>query len=398
MCVLLRGLVRRFVMSTALADQFNQVLRPYFADITAAQIKEEAALTAFLERYAHDAKLVALLRAAHHDFDALIAHIEQLQQEGATGAEASYKTLAQAIHCYLVRFFGAYLARPLAATMLDTWDSSAILKLYGQRQQILAGYQDLGCFADERGHAFELEQLTRLLIQLLAAQLHTAYQLPGERVLDLNCDLVSLLDILNGGSLKHLKFLASTPSYVTELAQNQWLGRALKLAFEHKAVPRPIEANIVKSILAQVSYQKIFFDAQGRQYVGKVPAGVSPQDFFTTVTLPDLITNQKADVVKLNLTEANLKLLGSAQMGKLYRHGTALAVTTGPELTLTAAPAYARLDTIMGDCALIVALLKLYAEALKASSKHLALHLNWQYEPAWPCQPQLIITTGAEGV
>ena len=68
-------------MSTALEDQFNAVLRPYFSQVTGAQIKDEPALTALLERLAHDEGLVALLRAAHCDFNALMTALEALPQE-----------------------------------------------------------------------------------------------------------------------------------------------------------------------------------------------------------------------------------------------------------------------------------------------------------------------------
>ena len=140
-------------MSTALEDQFNAVLRPYFSQVTGAQIKDEPALTALLERLAHDEGLVALLRAAHCDFNALMTALEALPQEedevsALPQEEDEVSSLAQAVHCYLVRFFGAYLARPLAGALLRSWDSTALLSLYAQRKQIFSGYEALG-FSDD---------------------------------------------------------------------------------------------------------------------------------------------------------------------------------------------------------------------------------------------------------
>lgn len=371
-------------MSTALEDQFNAVLRPYFSQVTGAQIKDEPALTTLLERLAHDEGLVALLRAAHCDFNALMTALKALPQED----EAS--SLAQAVHCYLVRFFGAYLARPLASSLLRSWDSTALLSLYAQRKQIFSGYEALG-FSDDSAAGFMLEPLTRLLIQLFAAKLHTAYYLPGTRVLDLNPNLVTVLDLFHGGSIKQVKFLAPNPKAVVEIAQNPLIGQAIKAAVASKAIARPIEAAVVKGILANVSYRKVYFNAQGQQFVGRAPAGVSVHDYFTTFTLNDLVTAQKVDLVKGNLSEDNLKLFAASDMGKLYRHGTTLALTLGGELPLNGSPAYSELDTSFGDCKLILAALKIFSSALESSSKKLQLQLSWQCEPTWPCQTQLII-------
>ena len=371
-------------MSTALEDQFNAVLRPYFSQVTGAQIKDEPALTALLERLAHDEGLVALLRAAHCDFNALMTALKALPQED----EAS--SLAQAVHCYLVRFFGAYLARHLASSLLRSWDSTALLSLYAQRKQIFSGYEALG-FSDDSAAGFMLEPLTRLLIQLFAAKLHTAYYLPGTRVLDLNPNLVTVLDLFHGGSIKQVKFLAPNPKAVVEIAQNPLIGQAIKAAVASKAVARPIEAAVVKGILANVSYRKVYFNAQGQQFVGRAPAGVSVHDYFTTFTLNDLVTAQKVDLVKGNLSEDNLKLFAASDMGKLYRHGTTLALTLGGDLPLNGSLAYSELDTIFGDCKLILAALKIFSSALESSSKKLQLQLSWQCEPTWPCQTQLII-------
>lgn len=372
-------------MSTALEDQFNAVLRPYFSQVTGAQIKDEPALTALLERLAHDEGLVALLRAAHCDFNALMTALEALPQE-----EDEVSSLAQAVHCYLVRFFGAYLARPLASALLRSWDSTALLSLYAQRKQIFSGYEALG-FNDDSSLGFMLESLTRLLIQLFAAKVHTAYYLPCTRALDLNPNLVTVLDLFNGGSIKQVKFLATNPKAVVEIAQNPLIGQAIKAAVASKAVARPIEAAVIKGILANVSYRKVYFNAQGQQFIGRAPAGVSSNDYFTTFTLNDLVTAQKVDLVKGNLSEDNLKLLASSDMAKLYRHGTALALTLGGELPLNGSPAYSELDTIFGDCKLILAALKIFSSALESSSKKLQLQLSWQFEPTWPCLTQLII-------
>lgn len=372
-------------MSTALEDQFNAVLRPYFSQVTGAQIKDEPALTALLERLAHDEGLVALLRAAHCDFNALMTALEALPQE-----EDEVSSLAQAVHCYLVRFFGAYLARPLASALLRSWDSSALLSLYAQRKQIFSGYEALG-FSDDSSLGFMLESLTRLLIQLFAAKVHTAYYLPCTRALDLNPNLVTVLDLFNGGSIKQVKFLATNPKAVVEIAQNPLIGQAIKAAVASKAVARPIEAAVIKGILANVSYRKVYFNAQGQQFIGRAPAGISSSDYFTTFTLNDLVTAQKVDLVKGNLSEDNLKLLASSDMAKLYRHGTALALTLGGELPLNGSPAYSALDTIFGDCKLILAALKIFSSALESSSKKLQLQLSWQFEPTWPCLTQLII-------
>ena len=372
-------------MSTALEDQFNAVLRPYFSQVTGAQIKDEPALTALLERLAHDEGLVALLRAAHCDFNALMTALEALPQE-----EDEVSSLAQAVHCYLVRFFGAYLARPLASALLRSWDSTALLSLYAQRKQIFSGYEALG-FSDDSAAGFMLESLTRLLIQLFAAKVHTAYYLPCTRALDLNPNLVTVLDLFNGGSIKQVKFLATNPKAVVEIAQNPLIGQAIKAAVASKAVARPIEAAVIKGILANVSYRKVYFNAQGQQFIGRAPAGISSSDYFTTFTLNDLVTAQKVDLVKGNLSEDNLKLFASSDMAKLYRHGTALALTLGGELPLNGSPAYSELDTIFGDCKLILAALKIFSTALESSSKKLQLQLSWQFEPIWPCLTQLII-------
>lgn len=372
-------------MSTALEDQFNAVLRPYFSQVTGAQIKDEPALTALLERLAHDEGLVALLRAAHCDFNALMTALEALPQE-----EDEVSSLAQAVHCYLVRFFGAYLARPLASALLRSWDSTALLSLYAQRKQIFSGYEALG-FSYDSSLGFMLESLTRLLIQLFAAKVHTAYYLPCTRALDLNPNLVTLLDLFNGGSIKQVKFLATNPKAVVEIAQNPLIGQAIKAAVASKAVARPIEAAVIKGILANVSYRKVYFNAQGQQFIGRAPAGISSSDYFTTFTLNDLVTAQKVDLVKGNLSEDNLKLFASSDMAKLYRHGTALALTLGGELPLNGSPAYSELDTIFGDCKLILAALKIFSTALESSSKKLQLQLSWQFEPTWPCLTQLII-------
>lgn len=372
-------------MSTALEDQFNAVLRPYFSQVTGAQIKDEPALTALLERLAHDEGLVALLRAAHCDFNALMTALEALPQE-----EDEVSSLAQAVHCYLVRFFGAYLARPLASALLRSWDSTALLSLYAQRKQIFSGYEALG-FSDDSSLGFMLESLTRLLIQLFAAKVHTAYYLPCTRALDLNPNLVTVLDLFNGGSIKQVKFLATNPKAVVEIAQNPLIGQAIKAAVASKAVARPIEAAVIKGILANVSYRKVYFNAQGQQFIGRAPAGISSSDYFTTFTLNDLVTAQKVDLVKGNLSEDNLKLFASSDMAKLYRHGTALALTLGGELPLNGSPAYSELDTIFGDCKLILAALKIFSTALESSSKKLQLQLSWQFEPIWPCLTQLII-------
>lgn len=372
-------------MSTALEDQFNAVLRPYFSQVTGAQIKDEPALTALLERLAHDEGLVALLRAAHCDFNALMTALEALPQE-----EDEVSSLAQAVHCYLVRFFGAYLARPLASALLRSWDSTALLSLYAQRKQIFSGYEALG-FSDDSSLGFMLESLTRLLIQLFAAKVHTAYYLPCTRALDLNPNLVTVLDLFNGGSIKQVKFLATNPKAVVEIAQNPLIGQAIKAAVASKAVARPIEAAVIKGILANVSYRKVYFNAQGQQFIGRAPAGISSSDYFTTFTLNDLVTAQKVDLVKGNLSEDNLKLFASSDMAKLYRHGTALALTLGGELPLNGSPAYSALDTIFGDCKLILAALKIFSTALESSSKKLQLQLSWQFEPTWPCLTQLII-------
>lgn len=372
-------------MSTALEDQFNAVLRPYFSQVTGAQIKDEPALTALLERLAHDEGLVALLRAAHCDFNALMTALEALPQE-----EDEVSSLAQAVHCYLVRFFGAYLARPLASVLLRSWDSTALLSLYAQRKQIFSGYEALG-FSDDSSLGFMLESLTRLLIQLFAAKVHTAYYLPCTRALDLNPNLVTVLDLFNGGSIKQVKFLATNPKAVVEIAQNPLIGQAIKAAVASKAVARPIEAAVIKGILANVSYRKVYFNAQGQQFIGRAPAGISSSDYFTTFTLNDLVTAQKVDLVKGNLSEDNLKLFASSDMAKLYRHGTALALTLGGELPLNGSPAYSELDTIFGDCKLILAALKIFSTALESSSKKLQLQLSWQFEPIWPCLTQLII-------
>ena len=372
-------------MSTALEDQFNAVLRPYFSQVTGAQIKDEPALTALLERLAHDEGLVALLRAAHCDFNALMTALEALPQE-----EDEVSSLAQAAHCYLVRFFGAYLARPLAGALLRSWDSTALLSLYAQRKQIFSGYEALG-FSDDSAAGFMLESLTRLLIQLFAAKVHTAYYLPCTRALDLNPNLVTVLDLFNGGSIKQVKFLATNPKAVVEIAQNPLIGQAIKAAVASKAVARPIEAAVIKGILANVSYRKVYFNAQGQQFIGRAPAGISSSDYFTTFTLNDLVTAQKVDLVKGNLSEDNLKLFASSDMAKLYRHGTALALTLGGELPLNGSPAYSELDTIFGDCKLILAALKIFSTALESSSKKLQLQLSWQFEPTWPCLTQLII-------
>lgn len=372
-------------MSTALEDQFNAVLRPYFSQVTGAQIKDEPALTALLERLAHDEGLVALLRAAHCDFNALMTALEALPQE-----EDEVSSLAQAVHCYLVRFFGAYLARPLASALLRSWDSTALLSLYAQRKQIFSGYEALG-FSDDSAAGFMLESLTRLLIQLFAAKVHTAYYLPCTRALDLNPNLVTVLDLFNGGSIKQVKFLATNPKAVVEIAQNPLIGQAIKAAVASKAVARPIEAAVIKGILANVSYRKVYFNAQGQQFIGRAPAGISSSDYFTTFTLNDLVTAQKVDLVKGNLSEDNLKLFASSDMAKLYRHGTALALTLGGELPLNGSPAYSELDTIFGDCKLILAALKIFSTALESSSKKLQLQLSWQFEPTWPCLTQLII-------
>lgn len=372
-------------MSTALEDQFNAVLRPYFSQVTGAQIKDEPALTALLERLAHDEGLVSLLRAAHCDFNALMTALEALPQE-----EDEVSSLAQAVHCNLVRFFGAYLARPLASALLRSWDSTALLSLYAQRKQIFSGYEALG-FSDDSAAGFMLESLTRLLIQLFAAKVHTAYYLPCTRALDLNPNLVTVLDLFNGGSIKQVKFLATNPKAVVEIAQNPLIGQAIKAAVASKAVARPIEAAVIKGILANVSYRKVYFNAQGQQFIGRAPAGISSSDYFTTFTLNDLVTAQKVDLVKGNLSEDNLKLFASSDMAKLYRHGTALALTLGGELPLNGSPAYSELDTIFGDCKLILAALKIFSTALESSSKKLQLQLSWQFEPTWPCLTQLII-------
>lgn len=372
-------------MSTALEDQFNAVLRPYFSQVTGAQIKDEPALTALLERLAHDEGLVALLRAAHCDFNALMTALEALPQE-----EDEVSSLAQAVYCYLVRFFGAYLARPLAGALLRSWDSTALLSLYAQRKQIFSGYEALG-FSDDSAAGFMLESLTRLLIQLFAAKVHTAYYLPCTRALDLNPNLVTVLDLFNGGSIKQVKFLATNPKAVVEIAQNPLIGQAIKAAVASKAVARPIEAAVIKGILANVSYRKVYFNAQGQQFIGRAPAGISSSDYFTTFTLNDLVTAQKVDLVKGSLSEDNLKLFASSDMAKLYRHGTALALTLGGELPLNGSPAYSELDTIFGDCKLILAALKIFSTALESSSKKLQLQLSWQFEPTWPCLTQLII-------
>ena len=236
-----------------------------------------------------------------------------------------------------------------------------------------------------------LESLTRLLIQLFAAKVHTAYYLPCTRALDLNPNLVTVLDLFNGGSIKQVKFLATNPKAVVEIAQNPLIGQAIKAAVASKAVARPIEAAVIKGILANVSYRKVYFNAQGQQFIGRAPAGISSSDYFTTFTLNDLVTAQKVDLVKGNLSEDNLKLFASSDMAKLYRHGTALALTLGGELPLNGSPAYSELDTIFGDCKLILAALKIFSTALESSSKKLQLQLSWQFEPTWPCLTQLII-------
>lgn len=364
-------------MSTALEEQFNQVLRPYFALFHGNHCPNEAALDELFNRLTHDDALIALLRAAHPDFNQLL---EQLPDD----------CRAQACHSYLVRFFGAYLARPLAHQILITWDSAAILALYERRTKMLSQYQAFGLNEDQA--EFQEETLARTLIQLLAAHQSTAYSLSGPTVIDLSPNLVTILALSRGGNLKQVKLLASNPKAVFDLAQNKLLAQAIKIAASLKTGATKIQASILKGLLAQVSYQKVYFNAQGQQFVGRAPAGTSVQDFYTTFKLPDLVTSQKGDLLKVNLSEGHLKLLSSPEMGKLYRHGLSVALGCGYELPLNGSPAFATLDSVLGDSKLVLAAVNTLRAALANSSKSLDLKLTWQYEPTWPCLNQLVIT------
>lgn len=363
-------------------DQFNQVLRPYFSFLQGDQIKDEAALNSFFERFAHDEGLVSLMRAAHADFNELMTTLEQLL--------VSPETLAQAHHCYLVRLFGAFFARPLATSILTNWDSAAILALFAQRQQLSEKYTLLGAM-EHKIPGFTLEQVSRLLIQLLGFKLTTKYQLPYRRVLDLEPDQTTALNVINGGVLKYLRLVAPNPKIWGELSQSQLLNNAAKQAVESKTTTATVQFNILRAILAHVSNQKIYFSPQGQQFVNKVPAGTWVQDYFVTMKLCDLVNTQKADLVKANLTEGNLKLLSDTNLNKFYRHGMGLALSCGGELPIVATPAYADLDTILGESKLILCAIKSFSTAIASNTKKLKLELAWNYEPLWPYRHQLVI-------
>lgn len=294
-------------MSNELLSQFNQVLRPYYAQMTRPGIEDNAALLEFMARFSADQSLVELLADASPEVKALQ---EQLSADNVTVLGHYLKT----------RLFSIQMAPALAKTIIAQWPRSEFATLAQTLEQKIKAPVDgntLGL------HELPLQRLLTALYASFAQQnleqetkIKDAPLIQGKcnNAVDVNSSALSA-KIFSCAKVKTLYSIAANPEQVTLLHRNSALASCVK---QHV---------IFKTILGPVSDQRVFFDQQGRGYLNRMPMGSNPLSFFLTRSFAILLKDTKADLVKFTLTPESLNLFTASENAKyLNKHQVQLLV------------------------------------------------------------------------
>lgn len=328
-------------MSKELLSKFNQVLRPYYAQMTRPGIGDNAALQDFLARFSADHSLFELLAATSPEVKEL--------QELVSGNNAVIL-----IHFLKARLFQQQIAPALAVTLLQQAPSSE-LEAIGQALQEKAKIS-----LESTGQLFDVNQLSHILCLLLAsyieenlqqAGIEHAMALPaaGSVAVDANPDEISA-QLFAPCKLKKLYCVAARPNAISELTRNSSLASCAK------------EVVILKTIMHSMTGSKIFFDQSGNAYANRIPAGNSANNFFLTRSFAALLKDTKASTIKFTLQPEVLTLFTGSENTKFLNKNevNVLACFTGGESAGTAF----NLKQEFADCAQLAAFLR-FMQGLK---------------------------------
>lgn len=356
-------------MSKELLSKFNQVLRPYYAQMTRPGISDLATLQDFLARFCADQQIIQLLAATNPETQEL--------QDLLPGNNSAILG-----HFFKARLFQQQFSHALAVTLQQQAPSSeldAIGKFFTEKTQI----------ATTHSNVYDAAQLASILCLLYAryasdsldqAGIAHAYALPKAKIaLDVTPDNFSPELFTSGEqALTTLYSVASNPKQFQALKTLQFSRDKIQ---EHTLMKRFLRAPVG---------MKVYFDPLGNAYLNRQPVGVQQQNFFATCTIASLLKESKADFLKFALNADTLHMFTHSENTKaLNKSNVSVIVTCQQDEPSNAAARNAfDLHQEFDDCAAIISLVR-YIQGLK---KHYDLQLqfaaNTYYRLQLACVPQ----------
>lgn len=289
-------------MSKELLNKFNQVLRPYYAELTRPSICDNAALQQYLDRLCADQEITSFLRTMNSDIEALFSNLDETNQ----------KVLAKYLK---VRFFKEALAASVTQSVLSHFDSDAIMAFAREVQQsvpfTLANERDL----------FNIVNLLQVVTLAFAAKCEKALQ-------DQGIDCSYRLPEINNASLAEIMPEANTTAMLARASRDGYKYHNL---YRFCAKPQILQAisrdracretvdncRLIRSIISQADNAKVYYDARGTAYINRVPAGSDKSDFYLTRTFATAIHETRANVAMFTLGADSLKAFSTNDCAKV---------------------------------------------------------------------------------
>ena len=391
-------------MSKELLTKFNEVLRPYYAELTRPGVGDVAALQQYLDRFYQDESITNLLRELFPNFNELLSLFNDKEGQMLS-------------HYFKVRLFKEAIAASLGYNVLEHWHHAQSLIAWEQEKSTQWG-KSLNNAKD----GFELNNLIELLTYAEALALENPYRLPpvapanaansatgaansaagsgksakngkagkgqsnasaataGGSLADINFDSASLLFLEHSPDYKNYLGLGFSPWTVQEITSS---AAFLKLKKE-----QGLQNAALKAFLHHSSGFKFFYDAQGNLHQSNLPIPGSPyKDFYVSTSLADFTKQAHATALKFNLLENNLHFFKKSDMIS-YQKKNPCAIITSVSYQTTGLKRGANfhVENLFKDVPLMIEFIKY----MKNEFSNYALEL--QYEAREAARLQLVFT------
>lgn len=281
-------------MSLELLQQYNQVLRPYYAQLYRPGIENTAALLDFMAKFCADQSIVDFILEASPESKALLSEF--------SGDDATILS-----HFLKVRVFVKFFSAPLMDAIADSWthaEFEAFSKTLSEKCGL--NYSASHVALDRMGQR-QLATLLYLQVTRDALAGKSGFAVPevtGQKVMDLNPNAVSLA-LFREHQPKELSCVASSPAMLKGIME---MGGTLQ-----QCAPK---VSVAKYILSLASDKKFFFDEAGNAYFNRVPVGCDSSNFYLTQTMAMMVKHLKPAAIKFDLNDNTLLGFATAETAR----------------------------------------------------------------------------------
>lgn len=356
-------------MSKELLSKFNQVLRPYYAQMTRPGISDLATLQDFLARFCADQQIIQLLATTNPETQEL-----QNLLPGNNSAILG--------HFFKARLFQQQFSHALAITLQQQAPSSeldAIGKFFTEKTKIAYNRENIY-------DSFQLASILCLLYasyasdQLDQAKIAHAYALPKASIaVDVTPDSLSPALFVSGTQpLNTLYSVASNPKQIAALKALKFSSDQIK---QHALMTRYLRAP---------AGMKVYYDALGNSFLNRQPIGTPQQNYFATCTFASLLKETKADLIKFALNSDTLHLFNNSENSKTLNKSNVSIIVTCQKEDPNSATAYNAFDLQQefSDCSNLITLVRYIQGLKKTYDLQLQFVANTYYRLQLACVPQ----------